>query len=56
MFMHTPLLEATNTLKLGTELHSVSEPTTGHYYFSLRTRVELQSSLGLSFKIILDLS
>ena len=45
MFMHTPLLAATNTQDQDTDPHSVSEPTTGHYNFSLRITVELQSTL-----------
>ena len=45
MFRHLPLLAATYTQDQGRDLHSVSEPTTGHYNFSLRITVGLQSLL-----------
>ena len=44
MFVHTPLLASTNTQDLSTDPHSVLEPRTGHYNFSLRIMVELQST------------
>ena len=45
MFRHLPLLAATYTQDQGRELYSVIEPTTGHYNFSLRITVGLQSLL-----------
>ena len=45
MFRHLSLLAATYTQDQGRDLHSVTEPTTGHYNFSLRITVGLQSSL-----------
>ena len=45
MFRHLHLLAATYTQDQGRDLHSVSESTTGHYNFSLRITVGLQSSL-----------
>ena len=46
------MLAATYTQDLDKDLHSVTEPTTGHYNFSLRITVGLQTSLqnfGLNF-------
>ena len=45
MFRHLSLLAATYTLDQGRDLHSVTEPTTGHYNLSLKIRVGLQSLL-----------
>ena len=45
MFRHLPLLAGTYTHNQGRDLHSVSEPTTGHYNFFLRITVGLQSLL-----------
>ena len=45
MFKHLPMLAATYTQDQGRDLHSVSEPTTGHYSFSLRIIVGLQFQL-----------
>ena len=45
MFKHLPMSAATYTEDQGRDLHSVSEPTTGHYSFSLRITVGLQSQL-----------
>ena len=42
MFRYLPLLAATYAQDQGKDLHSVSEPTTGHYNFSLRITVGLQ--------------
>ena len=45
MFRHLPLLAATYTQDQDRDLHSVTKPTTGHYNFSLRITVGLQSLL-----------
>ena len=47
MFRYLPLLAGTYFQDQGKDLHSVSEPTTGHYSFSLRITVGLQSLLQI---------
>ena len=59
MFRHLLLLAGTYAQDQGKDLHSVSEPTTGHYNFSLRITVGLKSllqTLDLTFENYFGLS